>query len=237
MKLAGIIGGIAPGSTVDYYQRIVASYLERAGETRYPALVINCIDLRRMLAFFEANDRAGAVGFLLGEVERLARAGADFGVLASNTPHLVFDEIQRESPLPLISIVEATRDAAEGLGLTRVGLLGTRFAMQGGFYERVFSGRGIAVVTPAPEEQASIHAKYMDELVRGRFLPETREQVQAIVARLVERERIQGLILGGTELPLLLRDGPDLGVPLLDTTQIHVERIVAAMLSESVGAR
>jgi len=231
MKSVGIIGGIGPESTIDYYRLIVASYRERKGDGSYPSILIDSIDLQALVARFEARDLAGATAYLAAELWRLARAGADFGLLAANTPHLVFDELRRQSPIPLISIVEAARDAAEGLGLHRVGLIGTRFTMQGGFYEAAFSGKGIAVAVPEPDEQAYVHEKYMSELVRGVFLPETRQGLLAIVDRLKQRQRIDGLVLGGTELPLILRDVPEMGIPFLDTTRIHVERIVAELVS------
>jgi aspartate racemase len=169
--------------------------------------------------------------YLIGEVQKLARAGADLGLLASNTPHVVFDETSRRSPIPLISIVEATCEAAKATGLKRLGLFGTRFTMQGRFYPEVFSREGITLVLPDPEEQAFIHDKYMNELVRAIFLPETRERLLTIVDRLKEREGIEGLILGGTELPLILRDVADRGIPFLDTTRIHVQAVVERLLS------
>jgi aspartate racemase len=144
---------------------------------------------------------------------------------------MVFDEISRQSPIPLLSIVQATCDAAKALGLTRLGLFGTRFTMQGRFYPDVFGREGMTLAVPAQDEQAYIHDKYMTELVNGIIVPETRERLLGIVGRLREREGIQGLILGGTELPLILRGDMATGIPFLDTTQIHVKRIVAQLLS------
>lgn len=131
----------------------------------------------------------------------------------------------------MISIVEATCEAAMALQLARVGLFGTQFTMQGRFYRDVFAGRGIAVVVPDVDDQRYIHDKYMGELVNGIMRPETRDELVAIAARLRDRQHVEGLILGGTELPLILRDAPSPGIPFLDTTMIHVRSIVAAMLS------
>jgi aspartate racemase len=174
---------------------------------------------------------AAVTAYLLEAIEKLARAGADFAVLASNTPHLVFDELRERSALPLISIVEAACAEAETLGLERVGLFGTRFTMQGHFYPDVFSRAGIALVVPDEAEQNYIHTRYMDELVNGIFLPETKERLLEIVDQLKERSRVQGIILGGTELPLILRDAEHNGILFLDTTRIHVKRIVAELLA------
>jgi aspartate racemase len=232
MTTAGIVGGIAPESTVDYYRSIIASYREQKPDGSYPSILINSIDLNRMLGLIGANELAQVTEWLAGEVERLARAGADFGLLASNTPHIVFDEIRRQSSIPLISIVEETCAAAKALGLTRLGLFGTRFTMQGRFYPDVFDAAGIALVVPGPDEQAYIHDKYMNELVKASFLTETRDGLLAVVDRLREREGIDGLILGGTELPLILRDPVYHGIRFLDTTQIHVKSIVARLLAD-----
>ena len=231
MKTVGIIGGIGPESTVEYYRLIIASYREQRQDGSYPSILINSIDLKKLLDLVGANELAKVTEYLAGEVQKLARAGADFGSLASNTPHIVFDEIRRQSPIPLVSIVEATCEAARALGLKRVGLFGTRFTMQGRFYPDVFSKEGITLAVPEQDEQAYIHDKYMSELVNGIILPETRERLLMIVDRLKERQGIQGLILGGTELPLVMRDVLDRGIPFLDTTRIHVKRIVAQLLS------
>jgi aspartate racemase len=227
MKTVGIIGGIGPESTVEYYRLMIASYRERKRDGSYPSIMINSIDLKNVLDLIGANELAKLAEDLVGEVQKLARAGAEVGLLASNTPHIVFDDIQRRSPIPLVSIVEAACEAARALGLKRLGLFGTRFTMQGRFYPDVFSREGITLAVPEQDEQAYIHDKYMSELLNGIILPETRERLLSIVDRLKEREHIQGLILGGTELPLILRDVTDRGIPFLDTTRIHVERALA----------
>ncbi len=230
MKTLGIIGGIGPESTVDYYRLIVAAYREQRQDGSYPAIIINSIDLNKLRDLVTANALADLSEYLVAELQRLARAGADFGLLAANTPHIVFDDIRRQSPIPLLSIVEATCEAAKALGLKRLGLLGTRFTMQGRFYPDVFSAAAITLAVPTEDEQAYVHDKYMGELVNGIFLPETRERLLEIVDRLRGREGIEGAILGGTELPLLLRDAASRDIPFLDTTQIHVRSAVAQML-------
>lgn len=233
MKRAGIIGGLGPESTVEYYRLIIESYREQRPDGSYPFVFINSVDMTRMRLLIEADELAAVADYLADELERLAAAGADFGALSANTPHLVFDELRRRSTLPLISIVEATRDAARASGLRRLGLFGTRFTMRAGFYQQVFSREGLTLVLPGDAEQDYIHDKYMNELVNGLFLPETRARLLEIARRLKNDEGIQGLILGGTELPLILResDADAAGVPFLDTTRIHVRRIVEQLLS------
>jgi aspartate racemase len=231
MKRLGIIGGIAPESTIEYYRLIVAAWRARVTDGSYPSLVINSIDMNRMRGLIEAGELGLLADYLLGELQRLADAGADFALLASNTPHIIFDELARRSPLPLVSIIGAALDAAGALGLKKVGLLGTRFTMQGGVYKAVFARGGIEVVTPDEADQDYVHERYMGELIEGIFLDETREGLLAVVDRLKEREGIEGVVLGGTELPLILRDAAGRGMPFLDTTRIHAERAVAEMFA------
>jgi aspartate racemase len=170
--------------------------------------------------------------YLAVAVESLARAGADFALIAANTPHIVFDPVQRRSPIPLISIVEAACEAAQQLRLSRLALLGTGFTMQGRFYPEVFSRAGLELVVPSKEEQAFIHDKYINELLENIFLPATRDRLIAIVEEMKQRHRIQGVILAGTELPLILREVADqAAIPFLDTTRIHVDRAVKELLS------
>jgi aspartate racemase len=152
-------------------------------------------------------------------------------LFASNTPHIVFDEVQQQAAIPLLSIVQAACDAASILGLKRAGLFGTRFTMQGRFYADVFSRQGIRIVAPQPEDQETIHHRYMSELVAGIYLPETRERMLAIASHMQVIEKIDGLVLGGTELPLLVHDVKESTIPFLDTTKIHVEAALAQMFS------
>ena len=230
-KTVGIVGGIAPESTIEYYRQVIKLYRQRTDTGNNPEIIINSINLKRMLDLIGANDLAAAADYLIDALEKLASAGADFAVFASNTPHLVFDELRARSPFPLISIVEATCAEAVRLGLKRVGLFGTRFTMQAPFYADVFSRAGIEVIAPSEAEQEYIHAHYMEELVNGIYLPEVSERVLEIVDELKERAHVDGIVLGGTELPLLLRKDEYNGIRLLDTTRIHVERIVAELLT------
>jgi aspartate racemase len=231
VKKLGIIGGIAPESTIDYYRRIIALYRARNPDGSYPPIVINSIDLQRVLATVGAGQLDALAEWMLTELAKLGRAGADFAIMASNTPHIVFDELDRQSPLPLISIVATTCDVAKARGLKRLALFGTKFTMQGRAYRDVFARKDIAVVVPDPADQNYIHEKYMGELVAGVFLPETRAGLLAVVDRMKEQANVDGVILGGTELPLILGDPAHNGIPLLNTTQIHCEAAVERMFS------
>lgn len=226
-----MLGGLGPESTAEYYETIIRLYRARAGEGNYPQFIINSVNLRNVVDPITANDLPGVARYLAAEIQKLVRAGADFGLISANTPHVVFDEVQAAVTIPLISIVEATCAAVKKRGLLRLVLLGTRFTMQGTFYPKVFAREGIELVTPDPGDHDYIHDKYMNELVVGKFLPETRTGLLAIVDRLAAKSGVEGVILGGTELPLLLREESHNGIPLLDTMRIHAEAALAEMFS------
>ena len=230
MKTVGIIGGIGPESTVEYYQYIIAGYRERKNDGSYPSIVINSVDLDRLVKWINADEMGRFTNYLVSEVQRLERAGVDFAVFAANTAHIVFDQIRERTSLPLISIVEATCTKVKALGLERPGLFGTGFTMRGEFYPATFAKADLPVITPNEDEKAFIHEKYFGELLKSDFLPETRTRLLEIVERMKDRDQIDGLILAGTELPLLLRTSKHNGIPLLDTTKIHVEQIVERLL-------
>ena len=212
MKLLGIVGGISPESTIEYYRLIAAEHVP---------IVISSIDLDPLVAMLDRGDVASFTAAIAAELQRLGRAGAEMAIVAANTPHMVFDELQRRSPVPLVSIVEATVAEAAKRGLRRPALFGTRFTMQAHFYPDAF-------VRPSAEEQDVIHSIYFGELVKGVFRDESRARLLAIVEAMRARDGIDGVILGGTELPLILRQG-DAALPLLDTTRIHVAAALAAV--------
>src|ERR1043166_4030033 len=134
MKTLGIIGGVGPESTVDYYKNIIAMYRERKPDGHYPQLVINSIDLQKGIDFLEADDLAGMADFLVEEIKKLPPAGAEFGIIAANTPHIVFDAMKTRLPIPFISIVEAACDYARSRDMKRLALFGIRYPMQAEFY-------------------------------------------------------------------------------------------------------
>ena len=231
MQTIGLIGGIAPGSTIDYYRLLMEGYRARQPDGSQPLILINSIDLQYFLRLVSSGDRHRLVDYLVPELDKLARAGADFGLFASNTPHLVFDDVNAQSPIPLVSIVEAAGVAASAQGLTSVGLLGTRFTMEGGFYPSVFARYGVTVTVPSADDRTYVHDHYLGELVRGVFHDSTRAGMMAVIGRMRAEAGIEAVVLGGTELPLLFRDGPAPGLPLLDTTQLHVDAVLDRLFS------
>ncbi len=232
MRTLGIIGGTGPETTIEYYRRLIAAYRARHPEGRAPSLVINSVDSKKLVDLVTANKLTQLADYLVREVERLVGAGAGLALIAANTPHLVFGEVQSRSGIPMLSIVTATGDAAAAAGLHRLALFGTRFTMQATFFPEIFKERQIAIVAPNEAEQDYIHDKYMSELFANIILPETREGLLEIAQGMKEREQVDGLILGGTELSLILREPQAAGLPVLDTTQIHVGAAVEWLLDD-----
>lgn len=229
MRTAGMLGGLGPESTIDYYRSILAGYRERKPDGGYPHILINSLDVDKGIAMIEAGRLDALADYLTSGLEALVRTGADFAFMAANTPHLVFDELQRRSPIPLISIVGATVERAKALGLKKVGLFGTGFTMRAKFYPDEFEQAGIALVIPTEPEREQIHRIYIGELLKNQFLPESRDVILRIAHRMKSEDGAEAIVLAGTELPLLLR-GADADIEWLDTTVIHVEAVVDELL-------
>jgi aspartate racemase len=229
MTTLGLVGGLGPESTIDYYRRILEAW-EREEPGTAPSIVIDSLDVRLGLRLVE-TDRPALVEYLLASLRRLAGAGVGFAAMTANTPHIVFDDLAARSPVPLLSIVEVCAEEAKGRGLGRLALLGTRFTMEAPFYPEVCARHGITVVVPDDTDRAWVHEKYVEELLRGQFLDDTRQRFLALVSRLRVDQGVEGVILGGTELPLLLPAPALADIPALDTTALHVAAIIKRLRS------
>jgi aspartate racemase len=224
MTTVGLVGGLGPESTIDYYRRILGTWAKEDASTA-PSIVIDSLDVQRALRLVE-RDRPALTDYLLASLRRLAAAGAEFAAMTANTPHIVFDELAERSPIPLLSIVETCATEATRRGMRRPALIGTRFTMEAAFYPDVCARHGITVVTPNPADRSWVHDRYVGQLLQGEFRDDTRDEISALIARLRDTERVDGVILGGTELPLLLPSPTIAGLPALDTTALHVAAIV-----------
>lgn len=177
------------------------------------------------MKILEANDWGGLTDWLLEKVVSLHKAGAEFAVIGSNTPHIVFDDVSSKSPIPMLSIVEETRKNVQKRGFKRLGLLGTRFTREADFFKKPFEDNGMTVVVPEKEDQDLIHHRLFSEIELGIIKDSTRDELLNIVKKMIERHSIDALILGCTELPLILNKD-EFGIPFLNTTAIHAESIV-----------
>jgi aspartate racemase len=225
MKKIGIIGGIGPESTVDYYKLIIGAFHGKQADLGYPEIIIYSANLSSLMRILEAKEWDNLTEWLLEKVVALHKAGADFAVIGSNTPHIVFDKVKSRSPIPMLSIVEETCYNAQKRGVSKLGLLGTRFTMESDFFKKPFGDRGMAVITPEKEDQELIHHRLFSEIELGIIKDSTKDELLSIVKKMINRHSIDALILGCTELPLILKKD-EFGIPFLNTTAIHAESIV-----------
>jgi aspartate racemase len=221
-KTIGILGGLTPESTVTYYLHIVRRYQEMFRDHGYPEIVIYSLSFQRFEDWMREEDWESIRKELLKGLRCLSAAGADFAVIAANTMHIVFDELSAESPIPLISMIEATAEAIREEGLKTVGLLGTRFTMEHPFYREGLARYGIEVIVPPQEDRIYVDRVAFEELSRGLLRDESRREFLRIIYGLVERGA-EGVVLGCTEIPLLVTQ-QHTSVKLFDTATIHAEK-------------
>ncbi len=229
-KKLGLVGGMGPESTLMYYRELTSGVLARLGTGDYPELTIESINMNKMLGLCAEGKLDELTELLLGALRCLAAAGCDFAALSANTPHLVFDRLAAVSPLPLVSILDVTADAAQQAGYRRLALLGTRFTMDGAFYRTPFISRGIELFAPHEDEKDYIASHIADELELGVVKAETRMRFDAILRRMAREDGAQAVVLGCTELPLLYQAAPP-PLPALDTAALHIRALLNEMLA------
>jgi aspartate racemase len=226
-KRIGILGGISPESTRMYYDHIIKAYYMREKDYHYPEIVLYSLDFQKFTDLENERDTEGYVREIGAGIGALASAGADFAIMAANSPHAVFDQVASQTTIPMLSIVEVTANHAQRLGLRNLLLLGIKFTMQSTFYQQGCRQRGLRVCLPTAEEQDEIDRIIFEELAVGVVKEESRERLLAMISR----HEVDGVILGCTELPLILRP-EDTTVPLLNTLALHAE----AALDYALGA-
>jgi len=227
-KVIGILGGISAQSTAVYYDRLIKAYYEQCGDSDYPEIVIYSLDFQKFTDFENSGDHAGYIQEIMHGIERLQNAGADFVIMAANSPHAVYDQIRALAKVPMLSIVEVTADYARKRGMKRLLLMGIKFTMQSSFYQTVCEQRNLKVMVPSLDEQNEIDRIIFEELALGVFTEESKQRLLNIGAGY----DVDGIILGCTELPLILKQS-DTSIPLLDTLDLHVRAALAYALSES----
>ena len=230
-KTIGIVGGMTPESTTTYYEHITRTYHERFGNYAFPEIVIFSVSFQKYVDWMQVGQWDTITQGLVKAVRSVKNAGADFAVIATNTMHKVFDQVQARVPLPLLSIIQATAEAIQEENLKTVGLLGTRFTMSKSFYKEGLARAGIQTLVPDIEEQKLVNKVIFEELGIGKINSESKEKFIQIVRRL-HNSGAQGVILGCTEIPLLINE-KDCGVRLFDTAVLHADQALAFSLSGS----
>lgn len=231
MKKLGLVGGMGPESTIPYYHDIVYGVQEKMGKNYFPNLTIESVNVFDILRLCGEQKYDELTDYLMAAIHNLIMSGADFAALSANTPHIVFDRLQERSEIPLVSIVEATRDEAVGLHLHKLGLLGTSFTMTGDFFKAPFYQNDIEIVIPTADEMEFINHKITSELELGIVKQDTLKAFQTIIKRMKQENGIEAVVLGCTELPLLLNDAVS-SVPCLDTMKIHVHTLVDIIVED-----
>lgn len=225
MRKFGLIGGMGPESTLEYYRSITYKCQKLSNNGSFPNIAIESVNLYEMLELCKRKDYFKLKDFILLAVENVSRAGAEFGAIASNTPHIIFEELEKSSPIPLISIVNETYKKVKDSNIDKVGLIGTKFTMGEDFYKKIFRENGIRISVPDESEQEYIDNKIFTELEYGIVRDETKKSFLHIIEDMRERHGINGVILGCTELPLIIKD-ENLDLMVFNTTEIHIDSIV-----------
>lgn len=228
----GIVGGIGPASTVDYYNGIIQKYLEVRGT--YPELVIDSVDMNRMCGYFDNKDYNNALSMLVSSIYNLKNAGAEYAAIASNTPHIIFDEISRYSPLPIISIVEETCKNIAANGFKKVLVLGTGFTMKSEFYTKSLMKYGIEAITPRIDDIEKLQSIIFPNLENGIVVNEDKAKMISISESYIKEFNAEAVVLGCTEIPLMIKEG-DMSVPVVNTTQIHIDAISKLLINNKTS--
>lgn len=231
MEHIGIVGGLSPESTIEYYRLICEEYNKRTGGWNFPQITIRSLNLQEIADLFMADKWDDMADVIVSAISDLQRAGADFAAIATNTPHNAYERIREYSPLEVLSIMDATAQEIKKDGFETVGLLGTKQTMEYGFFQRTFAKCGIEAITPDEIDRKYVNDVIWNELVIGKISDESREGYKGIIDRLVQRGA-KGIILGCTEIPLLIKPSNS-PVKTYDTTTIHARAILDYAIKES----
>jgi aspartate racemase len=219
MKTIGLIGGMSWQSTIEYY-RIINSAVARRTKGKHAAkIVIDSVDFGEVEVLISNQDFAGLTALLVNSAQKLENAGAELLMIGANTMHFAAEQVQDSISIPLVNIVDATTEAIQAKSLTKVGLLGTKFTMEQDFFKQWLIANDIDVNVPEAEDREFIHQTIFRELFSAHINPESKKRFLRIIDSLV-KQGAQGVILGCTEIPLLIKQ-EDCNVPVFDTTEIH----------------
>ena len=224
----GILGGMSYESTIKYYAQILEKYYQKKQDYAYPEVVIFSLNFQRVIDLEHGNNKAEYVDYLMEGIRSLENAGANFILMAANSPHAVYEDLIQLAKVPILSIVKATAEKAQRENLSKLLLLGIKFTMQSSFYQDFFAKLNMRIITPSEPEQDTINEIIFDELVIGNFTEVSKQKLLSII----NNYEVDGVILGCTELPLIIQQ-KDTNIKLLDTVEVHVEAALKYYLIQS----
>lgn len=229
MKKLGLIGGTGPESTIIYYKKITLQVQKLTGN--FPNLTIESLSVYDVLNYADAKDYEELTRYLLKGISNLAAANVDMVALTGITPHVVIDELKRKSPIPMISMLDTTKDYLKTHNLNNVLLTGTAQTLKAGFFQKNLQSDGFQVVLPSENEIEYIGKKIENELELGKIIPETQEKFAQITKQIIRNESVDAIILGCTELPLIF-DRINLSIPKVDVMNEHINKLVSLIVEE-----
>jgi len=238
MKKLGLVGGVGPASTMEYYKGINEGYQKslagpaKSGEN--PPMIIDSLNLAVAYDLVEKKDWENFTNLFVNSIGNLHRAGAEVAAISANTAHIVFDEISAQSPIPVIGLVDEACKAAQIQGYKKIIVFGTKFTMSSGMYEKKCAEYGIEAIVPTENDQEIINNILFPNLVAGIVLEQDKTTILEIANKMLVEYKADALVLGCTELPLIIQPD-DLNTMLLDTTGIHIEAILRYILGSEVG--
>lgn len=229
MKKIGIIGGLGPASTIDYYRDIVEEYRKAKGDDNYPKIVIDSINMGELVKDIELKDYNNVARQLLDSISNLERAGANLVAIASNSPHIAWELIESKAPIPLISIIDATCDYIVQQNYAKVLIFATKFTMQNGLYSNALAKRNIDFVLPTEEDIEILGGIIYPNLENGIVIARDKQKMISIAEKYIEQQSADSILLGCTEIPLMIKPN-DVSVPVINTTKIHIEKICEILI-------
>ena len=231
MKKIGLVGGTGPESTVMYYKELNSKIDEATGGKNMPEIVIDSVDFRKAWELVSTEQYKDLADYLSEKVNNLAKAGAEIITLTAATMHIVFDEIENDTKISLVSIPKAICDEVLEKGYKKVGLLGTIFTMEQDFMKQDLRMAGIDVVVPDKADRELVAKKIFEELEFGVVKESTLQEFNAIIAKMQNEHQIEAVVLGCTELPLILNE-ENCVLPCLDSVAIHIKKLIELGLGE-----
>lgn len=234
MMKVGIVGGLGPASTIDYYRDIVEKYRKVNGDDNYPEIVIDSINMGEIVMGIETNNFDYVAHQILNSISNLEKAGASFAAIASNSPHIVWDLIKDKTIIPIISIIDATCDYIVRQNYNKVLIFATKFTMKNGLYSKALTKMNIEWILPNEEDIEILGNIIYPNLENGIVIEEDKQKMISIAEKYIKQHSADSILLGCTEIPLMIKSN-DVSVPVINTTKIHIDKICEILMQTKGG--